>query len=721
MDIFVEAGPAGRVRPLVRRNLGRLAALRVGLGLFGALVLWAGAGAEGASAATQTYSTPGSYSFVVPAGITSIYVAAVGGRGGDCFGGTGGQGSSATAVVPVSPGQQLFVGVGGPGGGGPIGGLGVPVCPSSSGGPAGVGGGGAGGTGACCGSATGGGGGGGASLVGPGVGAADFNSVLLVAGGGGGASYQRAGGNAGSPGTAGNGSATEGGAGTQGIGGLGGAPGAGATAGSSGNALTGGAAGNGNSGGGGGGGGYYGGGGGGGSASGGYAGSGGGGSSFITPAATFVIAPALSSSTPRVTLAYPAPAPPTATVSSPAPGGTFVLGQSVPTNFSCADGTGGFGLASCDDSNGTSTTGGGSGQLDTATTGPHTYTVTATSTDGLTTMTSISYDVWVRPTATIFAPASGGTYAVGQAVATSFSCSEGAGGLGLASCADSAGTSTGMGGFGHLDTSSMGPHTYTVTATSAGGLKGTASISYTVWAPPTATISSPATGGTYKVGQAVGTTFTCAGGAGSPAAVSSCADSTGTSKTTGGTGQLDTSTTGAHTYTVTAGSTDGLAGTTSIAYTVIDPPPGTVILPDSTLPGTIPPPGTVTATGPPSTQATTPAVRLFKIGPSSFRAAASGPVTASVRKGRVGARVSYSLTVAGTVALTVQRRQGKRYVTVGAFTKAATKAGAVGFVFRGRVGKRKLAVGAYRLSAQLTTAAKRRSATVSTTFTIVGG
>ncbi|MGH2872763.1 MAG: hypothetical protein ACRDL5_09945 [Solirubrobacteraceae bacterium] len=50
-------------------------------------------------------------------------------------------------------------------------------------------------------------------------------------------------------------------------------------------------------------------------------------------------------------------------------------------------------LSSCDDSNGASTTSGGAGRLDTSTAGAHTYTVTASPNDGLTTSASIGYTV----------------------------------------------------------------------------------------------------------------------------------------------------------------------------------------------------------------------------------------------------------------------------------------------------------------------------------------
>lgn len=362
----------------------------------GALLLSPGT----APAATQTFTTAGTHFFTVPAGVTSIYLTAIGARGGVCFGATGGKGASVGAIIPVTPGDQLRAQVGGEGGGG--GGL----CPGAGGGAGGTGGGGAGGAGTPGGSLVGGAGGGGGTVVGRGAG---FSELLMVAGGGGGSAYQRNGGDAGSPGADGDVAGSGGGGATLVAGGVAGVSnGAGASAGVAGSSLTGGAGGTGEAaampavgGGGGGGGGYFGGGGGGGASSAvsGYGGGGGGGSSFISFAATFREATTVTTSSAEVAITYPPPAP-TATVISPAGGGTYSLGQAVTTTFTCSERAGGPGLTSCADSLGTSTAIGGNGRLDTSTLGTKTYTVTATSTDGLIGTASATY--------TVVAPGAGG-------------------------------------------------------------------------------------------------------------------------------------------------------------------------------------------------------------------------------------------------------------------------------------------------------------------------
>jgi hypothetical protein len=97
------------------------------------------------------------------------------------------------------------------------------------------------------------------------------------------------------------------------------------------------------------------------------------------------------------TVALNVAGPPSAAISSPSPGGTYVVGQAVSTVFTCSEGTGGPGLSSCNDSSGATSVGGGAGRLDTAAVGNHIYTVTAASKSGLTGNASISYAVVPAP------------------------------------------------------------------------------------------------------------------------------------------------------------------------------------------------------------------------------------------------------------------------------------------------------------------------------------
>jgi virginiamycin B lyase len=121
---------------------------------------------------------------------------------------------------------------------------------------------------------------------------------------------------------------------------------------------------------------------------------------------------------------------------------------------------------------------------------------------------------------------------------------------------------------------------------------------------------------------------------------------------------------------------------------------------------------------PPTTQQVTASVQSLGVSPRSFRSARRGASIAA----KVGATVTYRLSVAATTSFTVERQTAgrkkgkkcvpqtrrnrrakrcKRYVAVrGSFTHAG-KAGSNSFKFTGRVAKKKLRPGRYQLVASV--------------------
>jgi hypothetical protein len=81
------------------------------------------------------------------------------------------------------------------------------------------------------------------------------------------------------------------------------------------------------------------------------------------------------------------PAPPSVSILAPSAGARYKLGALVRTSFSCADGARGPGIALC------VATGNNGGFVDTRSSGPHTFAVTAVSVDGMSTTNSVNYTV----------------------------------------------------------------------------------------------------------------------------------------------------------------------------------------------------------------------------------------------------------------------------------------------------------------------------------------
>jgi hypothetical protein len=174
------------------------------------------------------------------------------------------------------------------------------------------------------------------------------------------------------------------------------------------------------------------------------------------------------------------PLPPSASITTPSNGATYALGQAVKASYSCTEGGGGPGISSC-----AGTVPNGSA-INTSTTGAHTFSVTATSSDGQTGSASVSYKVAAAPSVTIAAPVSGARYIRGHTtVLASYACHEGASGPGLSSC-----TGTVPNGR-RINTTTPGQHTFTVTAKSSDGQVTTATIRYRVVFPSNKPVRPP--------------------------------------------------------------------------------------------------------------------------------------------------------------------------------------------------------------------------------------
>jgi hypothetical protein len=100
--------------------------------------------------------------------------------------------------------------------------------------------------------------------------------------------------------------------------------------------------------------------------------------------------------------------------------------------------------------------------------------------------TGVAVDALEPPAASITIPVDGATFMLGQSIAASYGCVDGAGGPGIATCAGAVADGAA------IDTATVGVHTFMVTATSKDGQTGSAVSTYTVLAPPAPAPPAPA-------------------------------------------------------------------------------------------------------------------------------------------------------------------------------------------------------------------------------------
>ena len=367
---------------------------------------------------------------------------------------------------------------------------------------------------------------------------------------------------------------------------------------------------------------------------------------------------------------------PTETITTPAAGATYTRTQTVPAAYSCAASA--PGTPTCTAPVPTAS------PIDTSTSGLHSFTVTATDSNAVSTQQTVTYSVVAPPTATITAPADGAAYTQGQTLGAAYSCA--ASTTGAASCVGS------LPNAASIDTSSTGARSFSVTATDADGVSATQTASYTIVSRPQVTITVPAGGATYALGSTATASFVCT--AASPLVIAAC-----TGPVVAG-AKIDTTSVGSHSFTVTATDSNGAAAKRTVSYTVAA--------------------GRPTITGLRQTRSVwlerrVAATRLAVGTRFSFSLDQAAVVTLQFMRTSSG-RMARGRCVAPTPANRGARRCSRR-VSAGTLTLRAN-AGAATLGFSGATASRTLAPGAYTVLVSAVATSGQRSAVQSLRFVV---
>jgi hypothetical protein len=247
--------------------------------------------------------------------------------------------------------------------------------------------------------------------------------------------------------------------------------------------------------------------------------------------------------------------PPMIELDVPDEGATYGQGDVVPATYACFDEADGSGIDACDGDV-------RPGQaIDTATPGAHSFTVTARDKAGNVASVSHRYTVLERtaPTIKLDVPDEGATYQRGEPVSAQYSCFDEDGGSGIAACDGDVHSGD------PIDTSTLGEHTFAVTARDQAGNVTSVTHHYTVLdrSGPTIDLDVPGDGAEYARGSTVEAQYACFDEEGGSGIVACDGDvPSGT--------PIDTSRLGEHTFTVRTEDAAGNVTTATATYRVVE-------------------------------------------------------------------------------------------------------------------------------------------------------
>jgi len=207
--------------------------------------------------------------------------------------------------------------------------------------------------------------------------------------------------------------------------------------------------------------------------------------------------------------------------------------------------------------------------IDTSTLGHFSHTAQVSDQAGNLTSHSCNWDVVdvTAPTIALFSPPDGGSIAQNTSVAADYDCADESGGSGVASCLGTVPDGS------DVDTTTLGSHAFTVNAVDHAGNPSTRTVHYNVVdvTPPAITINSPVDAQTIPQHNSVAADYSCAdepGGSG----LASCVGTVPSGA------DIDTSSLGAHDFTVDAADNAGNPNSTTVSYSVVDVTAPTIMI-----------------------------------------------------------------------------------------------------------------------------------------------